>query len=385
MNVLSVGLSAGVLTSVTDDVRARQLRYAQAIGSLRMILPREGGVGAEPVALSESLTVYTASRPNWPGFVPNAVRVAGEIAKREKVDLVTVQDPFVGGLIGAILKRRFGWPLEIQSHSTFFDNPHWIAERPLIHTALNVVGKQVLRQADGWRVSNLHQQERYLALGLPADRVWRIPIPINFQNFQKQITAERRQAIRAGWGVSNDAPVFLWAGRPVRFKNLPTLLRAARIVFDRKPQARLVLIGDFSRAPQLIALADSLKLGSNVIWPGPVPHADIPATFRAADVYVLPSWYEGLARVLMEAAASELPIAAARSPGVWDAVVDGETGLLSAPGDHAMLAETMLKLGGDLPQARLMGKRGAQFAAQEFDPEKLQAAIIRAWQVCAGR
>lgn len=384
MNVLSVGLSAGVLTSDTDDVRARQLRYAQAIGSLRMILPREGGLGGEPVALSESLTVYTAPRPNWPGFVPNAVRVAGEIAKREKVDLVTVQDPFVGGLIGAILKRRYGWPLEIQSHSTFFDNPHWIAERPLIHAALNVAGKQVLRQGNGWRVSNQHQQERYLAIGLPAARVRRIPIPINFQDFQRPLSAEERQTIRARWGVTGDTPVFLWAGRPVPFKNLPTLLRAARIVFDRMPQARLVLIGDFSRAPQLTALAHSLKLGSNVIWPGPVPHADIPATFRAADVYVLPSWYEGLARVLMEAATSELPIAAARSPGVWDAVVDGETGLLSTPGDGAMLAETMLKLGGDLPQARLMGQRGAQFAAREFDPQKLQAAIIRAWQACAG-
>ncbi|MBI3244035.1 MAG: glycosyltransferase family 4 protein [Chloroflexi bacterium] len=385
MNVISVGLAASVLTSNTDDARQRQMRYAQAIGSLRLILPREGGTGAKPVALSESLTVYTASKPNWPLFIPNAVRVAGEIARREKVDLVTVQDPFVGGLIGTILKKRYGWPLEIQSHSTFFDNPHWIAERPMIHGALNVVGKQVLRQANGWRVSNLHQQERYLALGLPADRVWRIPIPVNFQNFQKPITAEQRQAIRAGWGVTDDAPVFLWAGRPVPFKNLPTLLRASRTVFDQMPQTRLVLIGDFSRAPQLIALADSLKLGENVIWPGPVPHADIPATFRAADVYVLPSWYEGLARVLMEAAISELPIVAARSPGVWDAVAHGETGFLSEPGDSAALAEHMLALAADLPRARAMGQRGAQFAAQEFDSQKLQAAIIRAWQMCATR
>lgn len=385
MNVISIGLAAGVLTSDTDDVRARQLRYAQAIGSLRLVVPREGGAPAGPIALSESLTIYTAPKPNWPLFVPNAVRVAGEIGRREKVDLVTVQDPFVGGLIGAILKRRFGWPLEIQSHSTFFDNPHWIAERPMIHGALNVAGKQVLRQADGWRVSNRHQQERYLAIGLPAERIWRIPIPIDFGKFQKPLSAEERQTIRARWGVTGDAPVFLWVGRPVPFKNLPTLLRAARIVFDRLPQTRLVLIGDFSRAPHICALADSLKLGDNVIWPGPVPHADIPAMFRAADVYVLPSWYEGLARVLVEAAASELPIVAARSPGVWDAVVHGETGFLSGPGEATALAEHMLALAADLPRARVMGRRGAQFAAQEFDPQKLQAAIIRAWQTCATR
>jgi len=84
------------------------------------------------------------------------------------------------------------------------------------------------------------------------------------------------------------------------------------------------------------------------------------------DLFVLPSLWEGLGIVLLEAMAFRLPIVASRTGGITDVVVDGETGLLVPPRDSGSLAQAITALLKDGERARKMGEEGFERVSKEF-------------------
>jgi glycogen synthase len=111
-----------------------------------------------------------------------------------------------------------------------------------------------------------------------------------------------------------------------------TLLAAVPLL---RRAAAVVLVGDGPLRPALERQAARLGPG-RVRFQGFVPHAEVPAWLAAADVLVLPSVYEELGSVLLEAMAAGLPVVASEVGGIPDAL--GPAGLLVPPGDPAALA-----------------------------------------------
>jgi len=89
------------------------------------------------------------------------------------------------------------------------------------------------------------------------------------------------------------------------------------------------------------------ELGDDGVFLGSVPYEQMPAVYAAFDALVLPSHTEGLPRVLLEAAATELPVVATNVGGVSEVVVDGETGLLCPPQQPEQLAAGIDELFGE--------------------------------------
>ncbi|MFQ5691901.1 MAG: glycosyltransferase family 4 protein, partial [Nitrospinota bacterium] len=104
---------------------------------------------------------------------------------------------------------------------------------------------------------------------------------------------------------------------------------------------------------------------------GAQPHEKIPEYMSAADLLVLPSWYEGNARVLAEAALTGLPAVATDVSGARDTVIHGETGWVVSPGDPEALAEGVLRLLRDDGLRREMGARGRAHVAALSEEERL--------------
>ncbi|HOA24963.1 MAG TPA: glycosyltransferase, partial [Aggregatilineales bacterium] len=103
-----------------------------------------------------------------------------------------------------------------------------------------------------------------------------------------------------------------------------------------------------------------------------------------ADVYALTSVYEGLPKVLIEAAASGTPVVATTMAGSRDAVLDGETGLLARMEDPADIADKLDRLLSDPALARQMGERAREHAAAHYDRTHTIERIIDMWVRCAG-
>lgn len=144
----------------------------------------------------------------------------------------------------------------------------------------------------------------------------------------------------------NPNPHILYVGRIKRFKGVHLLIEAMRQVVEKVPDAKLDIVGrgDPQYETELKQRVKSLKLEDAVTFHGYVSEEEKVRFMQEARVLVLPSQREGFGLVVIEANACGTPVVATDVPGLRDAVVNGETGLLVSYGDIEALAEAILKL-----------------------------------------
>ncbi len=149
-------------------------------------------------------------------------------------------------------------------------------------------------------------------------------------------------------------PRVVFVGRLARQKGVTTLVEAAARL--RTPGARVVLVGDGPERAAVDALVARHRLGDRITVTGFVPHRDVPAVLAGADVVVLPSIYEELGSVLVEAMQAGAAIVASETGGIPDAV--GDCAVLVPPGDPAALAAALDALLADPGRAADLRRRG---------------------------
>ena len=155
-------------------------------------------------------------------------------------------------------------------------------------------------------------------------------------------------------GLPAAGPLVLAVGRLTPAKRYDLLLEAWREVQRAVPEARLVILGDGELREDLRRRTEGLGLSASVSFPG--RRQDVEQCLAAADLYVSSSETEGMSNALLEALASGLPAVATRISGSEDLVVDGDNGLLVAPGDPTSLAAALVRLLGDDGMRRRLGE-----------------------------
>jgi glycogen synthase len=177
------------------------------------------------------------------------------------------------------------------------------------------------------------------------------------------------------------APTVLFSGRFVDRKGIWQLIEAIGIVLAAAPEVRFVLAGGHRGCPaeQMEAwlLPDALRpYRSQIHFTGWLTPQQMAEHYRAADILVVPSWYEPFGMVVLEGMIHGLAVAAAAVGGPAEILVDGETGLLFAPGDAQALADAILRLTRD-PDVRL---RLAEAGAREVRKNWLWPCIVHKMQ-----
>jgi glycosyltransferase involved in cell wall biosynthesis len=382
MHVLMISLDASLLGEPHGNTVQRHLEYARRIGDLTVVTYNAAAEPRMPRQFTDTFAVYpTNTRPVL--FPWAAYRLAARIHREKPIDVVTTQDPFATGLAGVLLKWRFGLPLDVQSHSAFFENPDWLAERPLRNRFLYLLARLVIRRADTNRVLTDREKAIYVRRGVPADRIAILSTPTDVGRFTARVPESALAERRAALGLAPDAPVIVWVGFPAAFKHVELLLDAYRHVRAARPDVRLVMAGDFATRPDFVRLAQA----ESVIFAGRVPHECLPAYYQMAALYVHSSRYEGVPKALIEALASGTPVVSTEHLGADVVVRNGETGLLTAHTPEALSA-AILDLLNDPARARAMGQAGQRDVLERFDYEHQLDAVVetfrRAVQV-AGR
>jgi glycosyltransferase involved in cell wall biosynthesis len=169
----------------------------------------------------------------------------------------------------------------------------------------------------------------------------------------------------------------LFVGRLAVVKGVAVLLEAMRTVIARHPDARLVLVGDGPERPALEAEAKALGLGGHIEFAGYRTQAQVAGHLAACDLFVLPSFAEGVPVVLMEAMASRRAVVATRVAGVAELVEDGVAGALVPPGDPVALAARIGALLDDPGLRARMGEAGRAKVVAEFDAAHEAAWLLR--------
>ncbi|MFZ5963192.1 glycosyltransferase [Thalassococcus sp. BH17M4-6] len=164
----------------------------------------------------------------------------------------------------------------------------------------------------------------------------------------------------------------LFVGRLAAVKGVPLLLEAMRDL----PEAELTVIGD---GPDRAALERQAQ-GLNVRFLGYQSQDAVAAALRDTDIFVLPSFAEGVPVVLMEAMAAGVPVVTTRIAGVPELVEDGASGRLVPPGDGAALTAALRDLLADPALRQAMGAKGRETVAREYTIAQEAARLSHLFQ-----
>src|SRR5207237_7664510 len=135
-----------------------------------------------------------------------------------------------------------------------------------------------------------------------------------------------------------DGPLVGNVARLAPQKDHETLLEAARLVRDRRPDVHFAIVGDGELREELERSAEGLP----VLFTG--TRDDVPELLASFDVFAFPSLFEGLCLAVIEAQAAGVPVVATPVGGIRETVIGGETGLLVSPRDPEALADGILAL-----------------------------------------
>jgi glycosyltransferase involved in cell wall biosynthesis len=178
------------------------------------------------------------------------------------------------------------------------------------------------------------------------------------------VPQDARSAIRHALGFTEADFVLIMVARLHPGKGHRVLLDAMRQLLHFYPKLKLICLGEGEGEPELRALRESFGLAHCIRLVG--HQQNVPEWLAAADVNVLPSFYEGLPLTILEAMASGLPTVASNVGGIPEAIEDGISGLLVPPGNPYRLAEAVSLLLRDTATRVRIGRAAHARILQSF-------------------
>jgi glycosyltransferase involved in cell wall biosynthesis len=172
--------------------------------------------------------------------------------------------------------------------------------------------------------------------------------------------------VRKQFGISPEAPVVGFVGRLTQDKGLPELIQAFDLIRRGQPGTRLLLVGWFDAAEDALTadLRRQIESHPGIVYTGFVD--DAAPFYRAMDVLVLPTWREGFPNVVLEAAATGIPVVTTECTGARDSVVSEVTGLLIPPGYPEAIAEAVLMILRDPERRHRMGRAARAWVVEHY-------------------
>ena len=274
----------------------------------------------------------------------------------------------IDGVYALPLAKRLDIPLITTFHgfdatmatAAFFSSPAWV-NYPLFRGLLAREGSLFLCVSSFIR-------DRVLAMGFPE------------QQTRVHYTGVDVHAIQPR-SANEEQNVILHVARLVEMKGTKYLIEAFAALAPQHPGAQLVIIGDGALRKPLQAMTRSLGMSGRIVFLGALSHLHVLAWMRKAAMLVLPSVrtgtgrMEGLGMVLLEAAATGVPVVATNVGGIPEGVLDGQTGFLVPERDAAALARSMTALLESPSLRQRMGLQARQFVETRFDADALDETL----------
>ncbi len=313
---------------------------------------------ADPVAIDFT----TETLLSWSQASEHALVRAGLPAvKRWRPDVVHAHDWLVAQT-AITLAETTGAPLVATLHATEAGRHQGWLPQPL-NRAIHSVERWLAHRSDAViTCSTTMQREAVELFELAPDHVTVVPNGIDAPRWRPAPRAVA--AARARW--VGEGPLLVFAGRLVHEKGVQTLLTAVRELRGTHPGLRLLIAGTGVHEPALRAQARRLRIARAVEFLGFVPEVELPALLGAADVAVVPSFYEPFGIVALEAAIAGAPLVVAETGGLADLAAAGVAAASFPAGDVADLVAAIGKVLVDPDTARRAARRAARIVARDY-------------------
>lgn len=350
LRILAIGTDRSLLDP-TSFAFTRQERYYQDLKVDILLLCS----GPATEATKGNIRVMTAGGKNKVHTLVRTLALVRRLIARHKYDLVSVQDPLWSGLVGHVAVFGSSIPLYLQDHSGFFGRKpfSWIERIFARYSWL------LARRATRIRVVSKRSKDGLIRRGIAADRIDQIPVYCSLTGVATR--------------VHRTTPTTLFSvGRLEREKGYEACLRAWALLPEL--EGVFVIAGDGSERPVYERLCQELGIASRVRFVGFQKQLD--PFWLEADVYIQPSFFEGWARAIHEAAAWHLPIAT--SPiGAGDILMPDASVLLFEPGNPVSIAAVIKRLWSDADLRIRLGEAAFQAVRSQAPSEEVLVEAVR--------
>jgi len=270
-----------------------------------------------------------------------------ERAEAERPSIVHVATPGPVGFCGLVAAKLLGVPLVGSYHTELGPYALHLTRDVLVSQAIDLWVDWFYRRCDVVLAPTSAVAESLRARGYPAVELWGRGVDTSV------FRADRRSEELRHTLLDGGSQLVLSVGRISHEKRLSILLDAFADVRARCPQARLLVVGDGPAREEL-----EMSAPGDVRFLGELRGEELANVYAAADVFCFPSTTDTFGQVMLEAAASGLPVVAAEAGGASELVAHGETGLLVRPDDEAALAAALTQLLDDDVLRERLGAEG---------------------------
>ena len=339
------------------------------------------------VEMGHEIFIITIQRPNMPKFeimdgifvyrfpsytiskiryeIPNFLKLTQIIRKEcneHKSDVLEFATPdFLTSIPILYIKKRINIPTIVTVHElrgiSCFSVNKIVFEAAHIYT--NLLGKRIIRAADGVRLINSSLRKDLLRFGINENKMEIIHMGTDINIFHSHYD---KSEIRRELGIDDKDIFVLFAGRLTEIKGTKYLIEAVRDLVPKYSNLKLVIVGDGDAREANESMASSIK--NNIIFTGYVK--DVHRFMSSADIFVSPSLCEGGPITVYEAMACGTSVIATRVGAVPDAIQNGKTGIIVEPKDVNALKQALITLIENPNLAREIGELGRERIEKEF-------------------
>jgi len=298
-----------------------------------------------------------------------AILALYKLIKSEKFDIVHVHSP-LAAMLGRIAAKMARVPVVIYTaHGFYFHENMRKEKRRLVIWMEKILGRActniLLLQSGEDRATAVKE-----GISLSQNAVW-ISNGVDINKFKPGSPDEK---LRSSFGIKKEDKVVGFAGRIVKEKGIEELVMAVGIIKKHVPSVKLLIAGDTLGSDRDKGTKEKIKniiaknnLKENVIFAG--QRNDMPRIYALMDVFVLPSFREGMPRSILEAMASAKPVVATDIRGSREEVARGVTGKIVPVGEVNPLAGAITEILLDKKLAIKMGEAGRKRVEEEFNEE----------------
>ena len=319
-----------------------------------------------------NIGAYNATKEELPALIPNLSDAFSAVLETEKYDVIH-SHYWISGKVAMPVAKKFGIPLAHTMHTMARVKNVNLAEGERPEPMIRVQGEtQVVAAADAL-IANTDAEAASLVSLYEAcpDNVSVVSPGVDLYTFT---VGSGRKAAREAVGLPQDAHILAFVGRIQPHKGPEVLIRAVAEMLNHSPHLRTKLItiimggasgSGLGEVERLKDLASWLNISDVVRFENPVPRAQIPQWYRAADLVCVPSYSESFGLVALEAQACGTPVVATAVGGLRTAVADGISGVLVDGHDPRAWSSVLARLIQE-PQRRVLLSMGAIEHASHF-------------------
>lgn len=306
-----------------------------------------------------------------------ALHLLERVLREQKPDIVHTHSG-KAGVLGRLAAARAGVPVIVHTiHGPSFGR--------FQNAAANLIFRSAERRAAAvttrFIVVSDAMKDQYLAAGIgrPEDFT-KILSGFTLAPF---LTAKNDAALRSSLGLAADDFVIGKIARLFKLKGHDDLFAIAPELVRQNSRIKFLLIGDGPWRERFENLARGMGLQKHFVFTGLVLPGEVSRYAGIMDMLVHLSLREGLPRALPQALAAAKPVVAYDCDGAREVCREGETGFLVEPGDLPQLKTRLLQLAGDPPLRERLGRRGQEFARDNFPVEKMVTDIYNLYMKLA--